>query len=129
MMHAMRRFGLAVALVVAGCSGSDPQTSRFKTGAYALAVERADLPSDAIRAPIPLLVSPEDQDAWEKIRENSDRPFSVVPPIAVGTRVLVVEDPDKGEDNPMRQVVVKVEDGEFAGKSGKMMRWSLRPVK
>lgn len=104
-------------LSLAGCSKGDPETSRLRAGQECLAADREVPPAGFEKGAIPL-IRPE------------PRPASPLdwPVIAVGTRVLVVKDEDKGEDNPLRGVVVKVRDGDHAEMSGIMMRWSLRPV-
>lgn len=110
---------LAALLLVAGCAKGDPETVRLKSGSSALAVHRegGEVAPGGMPMPIPL-VEPRDPDAE----------FELYPSLDPGTKVLVLKDDGKGEDNPMRQVDVKVEDGRLAGRSGKMMRWSLRAV-
>jgi hypothetical protein len=116
-MKATVRLSMVLAAaILAGCGNADPETARLATGAHALAVLRDGEPTKYEQI-IPIWLD----------AEGEDPVFG--PNIGVGTRILVVKDAEKGEDNPMRMVVVKVEDGEQAGKSGKMVRWSLRASK
>lgn len=113
---AMRFSGIVGLIFLAGCAKGDPETERLATGTNALAVYREGQErADGWPAAIPLIEA-----------RDPGAEFELYPSVDPGTKVLVLKDDEKGEDNPMRRVDVKVEDGRLQGRSGKMMRWSLR---
>jgi hypothetical protein len=103
----MRGIYLAASLLLmlAGCG--DPETSRFKAGARAFVAPHDGKMEDAYLAGARGL----GLDA-----------------LVLGTHVTVVSDEDDPEhDWSSREVTVHVEEGDAKGKTGKLVRWSLRP--
>jgi hypothetical protein len=108
----MRHYGLlwlilAVSVLVAGCSQGDPSSSRLSAGQKVIAV-----PHGSDSEPI-------------YIHDASNNLFTFVNP---GTNLLVISDDDK-RDWDSRPVLVRVEEGEYQGVTGKPPRWNLRPIK
>lgn len=115
----MRHLALAFLIVLAGCSKGDPETSRLGSGRFALVVRKSGQPDVVgLGSGIPLM---------QPLDPDDDGPIDW-PRLEPGTKLLVMKDEGKGEDNPSRLVDVRVEDGRHQGQVGKFVRGCLRPV-
>ena len=107
---------MILALTLSGCSGADSASTRLEVGTPAVAVNsEADLAGS--RREIPILIEPAPlakEGAW--------------PSLPAGTHLRVLADSGKISDEALRKVVVKIEDGDLAGKTGTMFRASLKPL-
>ncbi len=121
--------GLAC-LVVAGCSKADPITERFANGDTAVVVDFWQKPEEERKGPVTFL-SGEIHSAHvsKHMTIALDGSNWTMRNIDVGTRLRILDDADKGDDNPSRQVAVKVLDGDEQGAVGVMFRIHLRRAK
>lgn len=106
---------MLLCLLLSGCG--NPETTRFSTGDRAIIFEHSSSGGERYDG------------VWLEKCIDAKNMFPG-PKLGYGTHISIVEDAEQPDrERGTRAVRVHVEDGPYAGFSGEVTRWSLRPAK